>query len=142
VTREEVRHDQPGPVVQPALGGQLPHADVDNREPGASLLPRRQLVRRVPRPVAARAQLHRGEVRSGGEDLGVELGPGHLPRGPFGDRLPLEDFDAGQAAEVQIGGQPAGGVRGEVVVDLVVAAGGGAQPGGQPGPPGAFHARG
>ena len=50
---QEVRDDQPGPVVHPALVRELAHAGVDDRIAGAALLPGRELLGAAVPPVAA-----------------------------------------------------------------------------------------
>ena len=85
VLDQEAGHDHPHPVVDPALGQQLAHAGVDEREAGAPLLPRLEQLR-VLRRVVVR---HRPELllevaprRVGPvpQHVGVELAPGQLGR--------------------------------------------------------------
>jgi hypothetical protein len=63
---QEVRHDQPRPVVHPALPGQLAHPGVDDRVSGAALLPGRQLLGVLVPLIAARAVVGAHRVRPGG----------------------------------------------------------------------------
>src|SRR6185369_3203876 len=77
VAGEERGGDHPGPVVHEALGGQLAHARVHDRDPGLALAPG---VQRAPVLVPGRAGAVAlpGDVRERGRDLVEEVAPGEL----------------------------------------------------------------
>jgi hypothetical protein len=118
---EERRGDHPRPVVHESLGGELPHACVDNRNAGAPRLPRAQCVGvlgPVPWPLWAWPVIGRGDVLERGRDLVEEVTPGQLPTELLAarprPRRPRE-CERGNAPEPQVGAQPGGLVAGQVV---------------------------
>ena len=88
VLDEEARHDHPHAVVHPSLAEQLAHACVNDREAGATFLPRLEFT-------AGLVVLHRlevlvvvppGRVRASVEHVGVELPEGQLASVRLGAR--------------------------------------------------------
>jgi hypothetical protein len=115
--------DQAGPVREEALIGELAHAGVHDRIPGAALLPGVQppvgtLPATSPLPIVVV-----GNVWPGRQHLVVEVPPAELA-GEVLEAPSLVDaregLVRGQAAEMQIGAQVRRGVRRQVVGQIHV----------------------
>ena len=123
VAGEERGGDHPGPVVHEALGGQLAHPRVHDRDPGLARAPGVQRpvvgVPGGPGPVVLP-----GDVGKRRGHLVEEVTPGELPAELLAARAVQRSdrhLERRQAAEPQVGAEPGGRVAGQVVVVLVVA---------------------
>lgn len=106
-----------------ALACELPHPGVDDRKTGATVLPGRERRLILPPAVTAIAIVLPRGLGPGRQELGVEVAPAELPdegAGPGALARPLEDLERGEAAEVEIGTEPRGGVGREIVVQPAV----------------------
>ena len=138
---QEVRDDQPRPVVHPALPGELPHAGVHDRVAGPALLPGLELLGAAVPAVAARAVVLGGRPAAGPRAAGrrsrARPPAGRTPRRRGCPAPPARrtSSSADTAAEMQVRRQPAGVVVAERVVVVLVRRQAGPQPPGHPGPP-------
>ena len=118
---QEMAGDESGPVMHPALPKQLAHPGVNQRQPGAPGLPRRQFGARRAPAITSGAVVLTGGGRAGGQHLMVEIAPGHLPHeGRQPPTGPVHQLHRRDAAEMQVRREPAGPVTGQVVVSRVV----------------------
>ena len=128
VLHQEAGDEHPHAVVHPSFGDQLPHPCVDDRVTGAALAPGVE-----PRGGAPAVDLDachpRGEglasrLRPVVQDVGVELAPAQLgaERALGGGRPELvQQLARMEAAPLEVGRQPRGGVGPGIVPLLVVA---------------------
>ena len=130
---EERRRQHAGAVVHETLGQQLPHACVDNRQPGAPIPPRVEGGSVTTPSPSSRPVITGGQRREGCQNLNVEVTPAQLSHERLVIGGTLCQLERGDAAEVEVGAETGRAVARHVVVAAGVLREKPAHEGGRPG---------